>query len=132
MKKELKPGDQMEIMESSQVQRYVVSKNDKGELVTSKFMLRHKMINSDEEILFDTNKNRGTIRLMDILPILTSDEGQKIYIIDELDRSLHPNLCYQLIHDFLAKSGQSQIIVTTHESNLLTFDILKARRNLVC
>ena len=56
MKKELKPGDQMGIMESSQVQRYVVSKNDKGELVTSKFMLRHKMIDFDEEILFDTNE----------------------------------------------------------------------------
>ena len=82
--------------------------------------------------LIRTKNSDGTIRLMDILPTLTSDEGQKIYIIDELDRSLHPNLCYQLIYDFLAKSGQSQIIVTTHEFNLLTFDLLKARRNLVC
>ena len=63
---------------------------------------------------------------MDLLPILTvPDDKPRVFIIDELDRSLHPNLCYQLIDEFLSSPNQNQLIVTTHESNLLTFDLLR-------
>jgi AAA15 family ATPase/GTPase len=91
-------------------------------------MLKHKMVDCNDDVLFDTaEESDGTIRLMDLLPIVTKPEEDesKVYVIDELDRSLHPNLCYLFIQDFLAKSGKNQLIVTTHESNLLTFDLLR-------
>ncbi len=49
-------------------------------------------------------------------------KGNNVFIIDEIDRSLHPNLTYDLIDLFLAKSKgiNSQLIVTTHESSLLS------------
>jgi AAA15 family ATPase/GTPase len=125
--KTLKEGEQTSVMESARAQRYLLSKNKQGELSASKFMLRHKMVDCNDEVPFDTiEESDGTIRLMDLLPIVTSpSEDEKVYIIDELDRSLHPSLCYQLIKDFLAKTSNSQIVVTTHESNLLTFDLLR-------
>ncbi len=125
--KELKPGELMRLMESSEGQRYQISKNAQGELAAFKLMLKHKMADCNDDTLFDPDEESdGTIRLMDLSPIVTNSEIEpKVFVIDELDRSLHPNLCYQLIQDFLAKPSQSQLIVTTHESNLLTFDLLR-------
>lgn len=126
--KNLKSGEQKGVLvEGQKTQRYIFSKAENGKLVVSKLVLKHKMSDCDEETAFDTDdESDGTNRLMDILPILSiSDENSRVFLIDELDRSLHPNLCYQLIQDFLAKSNESQLIVTTHESNLLTFDLLR-------
>jgi uncharacterized protein len=125
--KDLKPGEKASLIDSSEGNRYLISKDDQGEIVANKLMLKHKMADSDDDALFEPNEESdGTIRLMDLSPIVTNpDKEAGIYIIDELDRSLHPILCYQLIQDFLEKSSNSQLIVTTHESNLLNFNLLR-------
>lgn len=68
----------------------------------------------------------GTVRLLDLLEILLSDE-RKTYVIDELDRCLHPSLTYKFIETFLrvAEKKDVQLIVTTHESRLMDFDLLR-------
>ncbi|HLF87981.1 MAG TPA: ATP/GTP-binding protein [Anaerolineales bacterium] len=125
--KELKPDDKTVLMNHSDGQRYLISRTPQGELITEKFMLKHKMMDCNDGVLFDTDEESdGTIRLMDILPIVTTpDSAPMVYVIDELDRSLHPNLCYQLIEDFLAIQNNSQLIVTTHEANLLNLELLR-------
>jgi uncharacterized protein len=125
--KDLKPGEKTGVMNSMGGQRYLITKNKDGELITSKLVLKHRMADSNDEVPFDTeDESDGTIRLMDLLPILTvPDDKPRVFVIDELDRSLHPNLCYQLVDEFLASSTQNQLIVTTHESNLLTFNLLR-------
>jgi AAA15 family ATPase/GTPase len=52
---------------------------------------------------------------------------EKVFIIDEIDRSLHPQLTYRFIKYFLhlATNRNVQLIVTTHESRLLDFDLLR-------
>jgi AAA15 family ATPase/GTPase len=127
IKKDLKPGEQTGVMNTGGGQRYLITKNKDGELTTSKFVLKHRMVDCNDEALFDTeDESDGTIRLMDLLPILTiPDDKPRIFVIDELDRSLHPNLCYKLIDEFLASSTRNQLIVTTHESNLLRLDLLR-------
>ena len=124
---ELKPGDETSIMERVRGQRYLLKKAKQGKVEMSKFMLKHKVGNSQEEIFFDTEEESdGTIRLMDLLPIVTSPQDtSKVYVIDELDRSLHPNLSYDLIQDFLSQDSHNQILVTTHDANLLSFDLLR-------
>lgn len=69
----------------------------------------------------------GTIRLMDLLTILFDQTKEKVYIIDEIDRCLHPQLTAKFVEDFLylARQRNTQLIVTTHESSLLDFDILR-------
>lgn len=80
-----------------------------------------------KNVLFDLGEESdGTIRILDLLEILLSGEG-KIYVIDELDRCLHPSLSYKFVETFLniAAGENIQLIVTTHESRLMDFDLLR-------
>jgi len=73
-----------------------------------------------------SEESDGTVRLLDLLEILLAKEG-KTYVIDELDRCLHPSLTYKFIDTYLrlAKKKNIQLIVTTHESRLLDFELLR-------
>jgi len=69
----------------------------------------------------------GTNRLLDYLPAFyTAIKSKRIYLIDEIERSIHPLLIKELIkkfsHDELTKG---QLIFSTHESNLLDQDIFR-------
>ena len=78
--------------------------------------------------MFDFDEESdGTIRILDLAEILLTDETNKVYFIDELDRCLHPQLTCQFIKEFLehAKKSNNQLIVTTHESRLLDLEILR-------
>ena len=91
-------------------------------------MFRHQMADSKEEALFSMDEESdGTRRIMDLLPSLAGmSSSDKVYVIDEIDRSLHPLLSYQLIKLFLSTvSSQSQLISTTHEVNLLDQKLLR-------
>ncbi|MFE2778018.1 ATP/GTP-binding protein [Aerococcus urinaeequi] len=69
----------------------------------------------------------GTRRLIDIYNILLSD-NEGTFVIDEIDRSLHPNLTYQFVEKFMRSTEDGkkrQLIVTTHEDHLLDLDLLR-------
>lgn len=68
----------------------------------------------------------GTVRILDLLEILLTGEG-KTYVVDELDRCLHPSLTYKFVEIFLdyVKEKNIQLIATTHESRLMDFDLLR-------
>ena len=74
-----------------------------------------------------SEESDGTIRILDLIEVLLNKNGEKIYLIDELDRCLHPQLTYKFIEAFLemAKIRNVQLIVTTHESRLLDFELLR-------
>ncbi len=63
---------------------------------------------------------------MDLLEILLVGAG-KTFVLDELDRCLHPALTYKFVETFLqlAVKQDIQLIVTTHESCLMDFDLLR-------
>ncbi|MEG2640635.1 MAG: AAA family ATPase [Bacilli bacterium] len=82
--------------------------------------------NTDE--LFElSEESDGTIRILDLLEVLLDESVGSVYIIDELDRFLHPLLTYKFVKLFLelAKERCIQLIVTTHEQRLLNFDLLR-------
>jgi hypothetical protein len=86
-----------------------------------------KFSHGKENILFNlSEESDGTVRILDLLEVLLSGEG-KTYVIDELDRCLHPSLTYKFVDTFLQLAAQKkiQLIVTTHESRLLDFDLLR-------
>ena len=97
---------------------------DREENITCKTI---KFSHGKKNILFElSEESDGTIRLLDLLEVLLAGTG-KTYIIDELDRCLHPSLTYKFIDTFLELVSQKniQLIVTTHESRLLDFDLLR-------
>lgn len=81
----------------------------------------------NQDILFNlSEESDGTVRILDLLEILLSEEN-KTYVVDELDRCLHPSLTYKFVELFLklAEKKNIQLIVTTHESRLMDFDLLR-------
>lgn len=86
-----------------------------------------KFSHGSNDTLFDLNEESdGTVRILDLLELLLAGEG-KTYVIDELGRCLHPSLSYKFVESFLeaAASKNIQLIVTTHESRLMDFDLLR-------
>ena len=59
------------------------------------------------------------------MDILFSDN--KVFIIDEIDRSLHPSLTARFLKNYfkILKEKNIQLIITTHESRLLDYNILR-------
>jgi hypothetical protein len=94
-----------------------------------KFKTKHKISGSDQIELFDTSdESDGTNRIIDFIPlILDLLKGDNVFIIDEMERSLHPNLMYDLLDLFLDKAEHinSQLIIASHESSILTQKLLR-------
>jgi AAA15 family ATPase/GTPase len=69
----------------------------------------------------------GTRRLLDYLPALfEAINVKRVYLIDEIERSIHPLLIKELIKKFSHDEHTSgQLIFSTHESNLLDQDIFR-------
>lgn len=69
----------------------------------------------------------GTRRLFDLLEILLVEDENKVFIVDELDRSLHPNLTYKFIEFFyeIAAKKNIQLIFTTHESKIMDLNLVR-------
>jgi AAA15 family ATPase/GTPase len=100
-------------------------KGAKGEdPVITTIMLEHGNAFSDFEF---SEESDGTRRLFDLLDILISNEKNKIYMIDELERSLHPKLTYKFLELFFEhlKENNTQLIFTTHESTIMDQELLR-------
>jgi hypothetical protein len=70
----------------------------------------------------------GTRRLLGLAPLLTAGADQpRVFVIDELDRSLHPTLCWKFLELFAGSmpGASRQLVVTTHEAHLLNQDLLR-------
>ena len=89
------------------------------------------MAEGGEEIPFLlADESDGTLRLINLLPafLLLEEQIPSTFVIDELDRSLHSNLTRNLLEHFLAQrtaSSRSQLIFTTHDTQLMTQDIFR-------
>lgn len=109
---------------------YLVSAEN-GLIKTKKLITIHKMMNGDKNdiAMFSlSNESDGTKRLFDYIPlILDLIRGAKVFVVDEIERSLHPSLVYRIFQLFLDTCSQtdSQLIVTSHETTLMTQNLLR-------
>jgi AAA15 family ATPase/GTPase len=69
-------------------------------------------------------ESSGTRRLLDLAPMLSDPSDNSVYVVDELDRKLHPMLSYRFVRDFLSKKS-GQLILTTHNTHLMDLDLLR-------
>ena len=127
-----------EIMESVNKGKFGGVKINNGEIVVEKASENRYHILSlqsihehegSEKVHFDvTEESDGTRRLLHLLPALHhlhTDGG--VFVIDEVERSMHPLLVYKFIEFFFNGCGgdRRQLIVTSHESNLLDRKLLR-------
>lgn len=74
--------------------------------------------------IFDFNfseESDGTKRLFDLVDMLLTDREDTTFIVDELDRSLHPNLIEHFLNLFTEAHDEvrMQLIFTTHENTIM-------------
>lgn len=107
---------------------YLINFTD-GEIKTKKLQTLHKRINEEEKEQFSLgDESDGTQRIFDYIPlILDLIQGEKVFVIDEMERSLHPALMRKLIELFFKYSHNisTQLIFTTHESTLMDQDLFR-------
>ena len=87
-----------------------------------------KLCHGNESVKYDfRDESDGTRRLFDLIDILLTKENNKIFIVDEIDRSLHPNLTYRFIELFyeIAMEKNIQLIFTTHESKIMDLELVR-------
>jgi AAA15 family ATPase/GTPase len=111
-------------------ERFVVTRKN-GELISKKLVTYH--LNSDgSETKFDVRQESdGSQRVIDLLPAfleLSATQSKKVYVIDEVDRSLHTLLIRLLLENYLSKcspDSRSQLLFTTHNMLLMDQDLLR-------
>ncbi|PCH69298.1 MAG: hypothetical protein COC06_07790 [Bacteroidales bacterium] len=102
---------------------YVFSKTAKNEVEAKVLKTKHKVEGGTYELFDLKDESDGTRRIMDLIPLIIDFfKGGNVFIIDEIERSLHPNLVKDLFEFILNKCEKvnSQIIVASHEATLLT------------
>mgnify|MGYP003082882124 FL=1 len=103
---------------------------DDGDVVYERLVTVHKDGPHEFRLPLEQESD-GSIRYLNLLPILYwagKRQHSGVYLIDELEDSLHPKLTEELIRLFLDASGpdeQRQLIFTTHELHLLRVDLLR-------
>lgn len=103
-------------------------KRDGGHWFRFHLSTSHQQLDGTSTSLELTEESDGTRRLLDLIPALHDLQNNEVtYVIDEIDRSLHPMLVHKFVEFFLhaCTKAQRQIIVTTHESSLLDLDLLR-------
>ncbi|MDD4000388.1 MAG: AAA family ATPase, partial [Bacilli bacterium] len=86
--------------------------------------LRHQNSELDYEF---SEESDGTKRMFDLLDIIISPIPYAIYLIDEINRSMHPLLTEKYLTTFkkCLQENQVQLLFTTHEASLLTETLLR-------
>lgn len=126
-----KLSDESEVLlyNTSNHLRFMLRANEHREIQAYKLITKHKAIHEKKDVSFEiAEESDGTQRLMDLIPaLLELLNNDRVFVIDEINRSLHPNLTYKLIELFLEhrKNRLSQLILTTHESCLLDLALFR-------
>lgn len=104
---------------------YIIVTSAKGdEPVLEKICLRHEDSLSTYEFAEESD---GTQRLFDFIDLLLTNDRNAVFVIDEINRSLHPMLTKHLIELFgrVHACDRVQLVCTTHEDALMDLELLR-------
>lgn len=110
---------------------YLFEVNSMGGYEIYKQKAVHRNLTSGEEVVFDlSEESDGSIRLLDFIPMLIDLKQNEVdYLIDEIDRSMHPMLSQKILECYfsgLEPNRDTQLIFSTHECNLLNLNLIRA------
>lgn len=99
-------------------------KNVNGELLTYEVFSNH---GNDTDLFEYRDESDGTKRLFDLIPLFQILLSNSVVLVDEFDRSLHTKAAQEFINHFysLTEGRPSQLIVTTHDSNIMDLDYVR-------
>ena len=99
---------------------FFLIKKDKSGISGEEFRLQHNGVSLRAE-----SESGGTVRLIQLSPMLYQlYKGCGTWFIDEADCHMHPVLMRHLLKSFMGrKSDGAQLVVTLHDTNLMSHDI---------
>lgn len=105
---------------------YIFKEGKKQSISLIQVMFEHSLNNKSVNFDID-DESDGTQRMLDLLPFLFKPNlsSHTIYVVDELDRSLHTKLSKFLIETFGEQSANTQLLFTAHDVNLLNLQIFR-------
>lgn len=128
----LSEGQAIRLLSTKSGDRFVVFRQN-NKLFVKKLVTYH-LASDGSEVKFDiAHESSGTQRMFDLVPAfleLSSRTSECLFVIDEIDRSLHPQLIAMLVEEYLdnqSNTTKSQLLFTTH--NVLLIDQLLFRRD---
>lgn len=130
VREETKEGETVRLLAPSSAERYLITK-EKGELKARKLVSQHTGAGGRAVEFELRHESDGSQRLIDLLPAfieLAAPESNSVYVIDELDRSLHTQLTRQLLQSYLAAcshASRAQLLFTTHDVLLMDQALLR-------
>lgn len=130
LKEDLKEGMTVRLRNEPGNERYIVTRKD-GELISTKLVTYHPKEDGTEVKFEMRQESDGSQRIIDLLPAfldLSAEGTSKVYVIDEVDRSLHTLLTRRLLEKYLGNcspESRSQLLFTTHDVLLMDQQLLR-------
>jgi AAA15 family ATPase/GTPase len=122
-------GSAVGVMASPRNDLLTIYKNSAGERVVGRLKTTHSSKKGGSIEFQFSEESSGTQRLMEILPVLADAESQeRVYVVDELDRKLHPALSRLFVETFIHRCDEptrTQLIFTTHDTHLMDLKLLR-------
>jgi AAA15 family ATPase/GTPase len=109
---------------------FIITRKD-GELIGKKLNTYHQKSDGTEVQFEVLDESDGTQRIIDLLPAfleLSVPKAKQVYVIDEIDRSLHTLLTWKLLESYLARctlETRTQLLFTTHDVLLMDQQLLR-------
>lgn len=126
----VEPGKSFAIASVSDASFYFIETDLEGVTTVYKQKTIHKTKDGDEVSFEMYEESDGSIRLLDFIPMLVDLQLNDVtYLVDEIDRSMHPMLSQKLLEYYfnhLSDKRDTQLICSTHESNLLNQELIRA------
>ena len=129
LQEDVKEGMTIRLM-SDKNERFVFTRKN-GELIAKKLVTYHPKTDGTEAKFEIRQESDGSQRVIDLLPAfleLAAPGSKKVFVIDEVDRSLHTLLTRRLLEAYLASCSadtRSQLLLTTHDVLLMDQQLLR-------
>lgn len=125
---EAKPG-MKSFVSTPEGEWYFFETSSQGVTKISKQKTIHIDKNNEPHTFDMREESDGTLRLLDFLPMLIKLRNENaVFLIDEIDRSLHPMMSLEILKCYLSclsEKTNTQLITTTHECNLLDLEMIR-------
>lgn len=120
-------SDMKEVLDNNQASKFSMRSSDQffnivinktADPIITTIKLKHDKSYFD----YDFNEESdGTRRLFDLIDMLLMNKNDVVFVVDELERSLHPKLtaCFLRLFDSLHVDTNIQLIFSTHESTIM-------------
>ncbi len=102
-----------------------------GKVIATKLMTFHSSSAGDRVKFGMQLESDGSRRVIELLPAfleLTAEASRRVFVIDELDRSLHTLLSRHLLDEYLSScspTSRAQLVFTTHDVLLMDQKLLR-------